>query len=118
MKTINKLSTLLIVLFSFTFFNAIATEKVASKSETIYMKIYVDGMACPFCAYGLEKQIKKTIKAKEFNVSINEGFITIAVPKDKKPSEEELKELIKDAGFKMGKIEYSEVPFKTKKDEK
>ena len=117
MKT-NKISCLILLLFSFTFFDVEASNITTQKEEMIYMKVWVDGMACPFCAYGLEKQIKKAIKAKNFQVDINAGFITIAVPKDKKPSEEELKKIVKEAGFKISKIEYSSTPFVIKKKEK
>jgi copper chaperone CopZ len=108
-----RLNILFLVLFSFTFFNASANGIETSNSEMTYIKIGVDGMACPFCAYGLEKKIKKIKGAENLYIDINEGFITFAVPSDKKPSEEELKKIIKEAGFKVREIDFSLTPFES-----
>lgn len=77
-----------------------------------YIKMWVDGMACPFCAYGMEKRIKKIDGLVDFYVDINEGFITFGVPAKSKPTEDELKEIVKEAGFTLRKIEYAEKPYK------
>ena len=74
-------------------------------------------MACPFCAYGLEKKIKKIDGAQDLYIDINEGFITLGVPVSKKPTDEEFKKIVKEAGFTARKIEYSESPFKSDKNE-
>lgn len=111
---IKELSFLLFVLFSFS--NISATGKEISKTDITYIKIVVDGMACPFCAYGLEKNIKKLEGVKNLYIDINEAFITFAVPTNKKPSEEKLNKLVKEAGFKIREIKYSPTPFEIKKD--
>ena len=104
---LRKTSTLLIVLFSFAFITMSAPEKTRAQTTTIYVKIGVDGMACPFCAYGIEKKIKKIDGAKDLYIDINEGYITFAISSDKKPTEEALNKIVKEAGFKVRKIEYS-----------
>jgi len=112
---IDKISVILIALFSISFFNVSATLNIDTTVEITYVKIGVDGMACPFCAYGVEKKIKKIEGVENFYVDINEGFITFSVPSDKKPTEEELKKLIKEAGFRIRNIEYASRPFETHK---
>lgn len=37
----------------------------------------VDGLACPFCAYGLEKKLKKLEGVGSFDILINEGMVNI-----------------------------------------
>ncbi len=81
------------------------------ETSTTYIKMYVDGLACPFCAYGLEKKIKKVDGAKDLFIEINEGYITFTVPTSKKPSEEALQKLVKEAGFTVRSITYSATPF-------
>jgi len=108
----------LLLFFSFTMSNISATNKEIQGNTNTYIKIGVDGMACPFCAYGLEKKIKKIDGASDLYIDINEGFITFSVPSNKKPTEEALNKVVKEAGFKIREIEYSSTPFELKKDEK
>jgi copper chaperone CopZ len=89
----------------------------ANKDKT-YIKIWVDGLACPFCAYGLEKKMKKLEGIKNLYVDLNNGFITFETPTEKIPSEDILKKLIKEAGFVARKFEYAKVPFKITKKTK
>lgn len=115
MKNIRTLTLPLLLtgmmLFSVSFKN-IAREAIQQDDTTItYIKMYVDGLACPFCAYGLEKKIKKIEGAKDLFIEINEGYITFSVPTSNKPSEEALQKLVKEAGFKARDITYSERPF-------
>lgn len=37
----------------------------------------VDGLACPFCAYGLEKKLKKLEGVGTFDILLNEGKVNI-----------------------------------------
>jgi copper chaperone CopZ len=103
--------TLLLIVFSFlkTEANAIQIEK---KDNSAYIKIWVDGMACPFCAYGLEKKIKKIEGAGDLFIEINEGFISFSVPINKVPTTETLQKIVKEAGFFARKIEFSKEAFK------
>ncbi len=80
-------------------------------SSIIYIKVWVDGLACPFCAYGLEKKIKKIDGAKDLFIEINEGYVTFSVPTSKKPKDEALLKLVKEAGFEARNITYSAKPF-------
>lgn len=76
-----------------------------------YVKIQVDGLSCPFCAYGLEKNLKKVEGAKDVLINVEDGYTTFNVPKDKQPTEDELKKMVKDAGFTAREITYSDKPF-------
>ncbi len=82
-----------------------------------YVSIYVDGLSCPFCAYGIEKKLKKIKDVKEFDILMKEGIVRFNVPIESKPSEEELIKIIEDAGFTSRKIMFSKHPFKEDHDE-
>ena len=117
MKVYTKLTgfSLLIALISllFTGYTAFAQE---GKEITTYIKIEVDGLSCPFCAYGLEKNLKKVEGVKDVFISVEGGFATFNVPKDHQLTEDELKKIVKDAGFTAREVSFSDKPFV--KDEK
>ncbi len=61
--------------------------------------VRVDGLSCPFCAYGLEKRIKKMEGVKDLTIDIETGTVTV-IYKDKKFfTEQGLSKTVKEAGF-------------------
>ena len=86
----------------------VAAQSQESKldGKDIYVKIKVDGLACSFCAYGLEKKLKKYQNAKDIEVNLQEGLAIFRVPGDKKPDEKKLKELVADAGFTARELNF------------
>jgi len=94
--------------------NTVVAQETAEK---VYIKIEVDGLSCPFCAYGLEKKLKKVTGSKDVIIELTEGEATLNVPKDQQPAKEELETIVKDAGFTPREISFSDKPFKTNEDE-
>jgi len=92
------------------------TVKAQSKSDHVYIKIEVNGMACPYCAYGMEKELKKVSGVDNVKIQLKEGLAYIATLKKQKPLKESLALIITNAGFTPGKIEYSNKPFVIKDD--
>ena len=43
------------------------------------LTVKVDGLACPFCAYGLEKKLKKVEGVEKLNIDINAGEAVLEV---------------------------------------
>jgi copper chaperone CopZ len=118
MKTL--LKTGIITLLTFAIFLVATTNVNAqSKSETekTYIKINVDGLSCPFCAYGLEKKLKKIKTVSDIEIFLEEGIAVFSVSKDQKPTKEILEKVVIDAGFTPNGIVFSEKPFKLKEDE-
>ncbi len=96
---------------------AMSTPANAQNTEQSgYIKIEVDGLSCPFCAYGLEKKLKEIKGATDLFIELTAGEATFQVPKGKEPTEEELRQIVEDAGFTPREITFSDTPFKTKKD--
>ncbi|MFB6257387.1 MAG: heavy-metal-associated domain-containing protein [Flavobacteriales bacterium] len=81
------------------------------QEDRTYVKIVVGGLACPFCAYGLEKKLKKVEGQKDLYIDVQGGYARFSVPKGKKPSKEALKKRVKKAGFEAKKVRFSEDPF-------
>jgi len=61
----------------------------------------VDGLACPFCAYGIEKQFVKTEGVKSVDIDLKNGLVIVKTDDGKTFIEDELKKIINDTGFTM-----------------
>ena len=84
-----------------------------------YITLEVQGLACPFCAYGLEKKLKSLEGAENFQVDFEKGVTTLDIPASTKITEDQLKQIVTDAGFELKKVEISDKPAeKTKDNEK
>jgi len=84
-----------------------------------YLKLEVNGLACPFCAYGLEKKLREYIDGMEdLDINIEKGYVTFSFPKENKPSEKKLLKIVEEAGFQADKIYFSDKPFPVGEDEK
>ena len=80
-------------------------------TDKTYIQIRVDGLSCPFCAYGLEKKLKKVDGAANLHIELEAGIVSLDVPADKRPTEESLRKVVTDAGFTPREIKYSKTPF-------
>ncbi len=66
--------------------------------------IEVDGLSCPFCAYGIEKRLKKIDSVDELSVLLKEGKVQLKLKEGETVSEERLQQAIADAGFEARSI--------------
>lgn len=100
------------------FFMIINTTKVQSQNqsgqEMVYVKIEVKGLSCPYCAFGMEKKLKNISGVNEVEIELKEGMVYISMPKAQQPEKKELSKIIKDAGYTVGKITFSDKPFSKK----
>lgn len=115
MKKLFKNTPFIALVFAVLFFGQ-TTVKAQSKADHVYIKIEVNGMACPYCAYGMEKELKKVSGVDDVKIQLKEGLAYIATLKKQKPLKENLALIVTNAGFTPGKIEYSTKPFVIKDD--
>lgn len=64
----------------------------------------VDGLACPFCAYGIEKKFTKTEGVESVDINLQKGLVIVKTGEGKTFTEEKLKEIINDSGFTMKSV--------------
>ncbi|HED13054.1 MAG TPA: copper chaperone [Gammaproteobacteria bacterium] len=76
-------------------------------AATPVYKLHVDGLACPFCAYGVEKQVGKLANVQSVDIEIDQGLVTVTMEPDKTLSEADAKQAVSDAGFTLRKFEKS-----------
>lgn len=67
--------------------------------------VYVDGLGCPFCAYGLEKKLKPLDAVKTIEVQLEKGRVLLAYREGQSLTEDEIQKAVKKAGFTVRKIE-------------
>ena len=118
MKTLLKTGIITLLAFA-TFLISTTNANAQSNKETdkTYIKIDVDGLSCPFCAYGLEKKLKKINTVSNIEIYLKEGIAVFSVSKDQEPTKEILEKIVTDAGFTPKDIVFSENVFKLKIDE-
>jgi len=70
-----------------------------ANAEIKSITVSVDGLACPFCAYGIEKKIKSLKGVKEIKILLNAGTVTLKCAENKCPAFADVRSAVKDAGF-------------------
>lgn len=63
------------------------------------VKVEVDGLSCPFCAYGLEKKLKDLDGVTAIEIDVENAFALLTVEERKVLDEEAIRKKVKDAGF-------------------
>ncbi len=68
-------------------------------------KLRVDGLACPFCASGIEKQLSKLEGVVRIDVDIEKGAVTVRLNEGATLDEATAKAAVKRAGFTLRAFE-------------
>ena len=72
----------------------------AQETSPIYT-LQADGLACPFCAYGIEKQLSSIEGVETVETEIKTGTVTITMQGRVTLDEEVAKTAVEKAGFTM-----------------
>ncbi len=56
----------------------LATPSWAVQESNVY-ELQVDGLACPFCAYGIEKQLSSVDGVQSVDVDIKAGVVIVTM---------------------------------------
>ena len=71
--------------------------------EEITLK--VNGLSCPFCAYGLEKKLKSIEGVNKIDIRLNEGIVKLEVNPQAKIDSLVLKKKVDEAGFTLKRFQ-------------
>ncbi len=77
----------------------------SSANEEPAVVLWVKGLACPFCTYNVERQLRKVPGVKSVDVTLETGRVTVALSKGQPPSEEQLRKAVKESGFTVDRVE-------------
>jgi len=72
--------------------------------ESTTTVIQVDGLSCPFCTYGLEKQLKKVAGVESVSIDMKEGKATITM--QHRVDDNALRQAVEKAGFTARNISH------------
>ena len=61
----------------------------------------VDGLACPFCAYGVEKRLSAIEGVESVETDVRSGQVVVTLAEGKTLSEEVARQAVRDAGFTL-----------------
>lgn len=67
----------------------------------------VTGLSCPFCAYGLEKRLRTLEGLDSLSIDFKTGSVTFTVHDGSEAGDARLRQLVRDAGFEVIRIERS-----------
>ncbi len=97
MKALLRRTALILIL---TLFSATAV-----LADSHVYKLYVDGLACPFCAYGVEKKVGGLTDVETVVIEIDAGIVAVTLAGDATLDEASAKQAIDEAGFTLRKFE-------------
>lgn len=61
--------------------------------------VQVDGLSCPFCAYGLEKKLRKVENVARIEIRVDEGRTVVTPESGTSLDLDELEQAVRDGGF-------------------
>ncbi len=64
----------------------------------------IDGMSCPFCAYGLEKKLKELDAVDTLVVRVSDGLVAMRIREGRNIPDTVLHELVTQAGFSLREV--------------
>jgi copper chaperone CopZ len=72
----------------------------AQETNPVYT-LKADGLACPFCAYGIEKQISKIESVEKVETDIKAGAVVVTMKEGASLNEAQAREAVEAAGFTL-----------------
>jgi mercuric ion binding protein len=64
-------------------------------------RFQVDGLACPFCAYGIEKQLSRMEGVRDIDMDIETGTVVITMTEGSMLDESTARKAVEAAGFRL-----------------
>jgi len=61
----------------------------------------VDGLACPFCAFGIEKRLNKVDGVTDIKVDVGKSVVRVTLEEGKTLTEKRARQAVKEAGFTL-----------------
>ncbi len=72
-----------------------------SRAEILGAELRVNGLACPFCAFGIEKKLRNLQGVEEVEVLLDDGKVRVAFAENNRATVEALREAVSASGFQL-----------------
>ncbi len=69
------------------------------QADNFTYEIRADGLACPYCAYGIEKKFKKLEGFESIDIDLKKGLVIVSGDEKMVLTEAMLTKLFNDSGF-------------------
>lgn len=89
----------LVILTIAVLLSGINFNSTAQSKKTDAFTVKVDGLGCPFCAYGLEKKFKELKGIKNIKIEMETGIMTFNYPAEENLSVEQVNKQVEKAGY-------------------
>lgn len=86
--------------------SAVPRSNAAETTERKQAVVSVEGLACPFCVFGLKRQLSKIRGVEAVEVDLGGGQAVLDLAPDAKVTEDQIRKAVRDAGFTPGKVEW------------
>jgi len=70
--------------------------------------IHINGLACPYCVYNVERSVKQVAGVKRVAIDLNTGVASIWFESDQHPEPKALWAAVKDSGFTPAEMHIGE----------
>ena len=101
MKAGTKMTAPIHVLFAAIAIMLATPGTVSAQTERAVYVLQADGLACPFCAYGIEKQLSRLEGVATVSTDIESGTVTVTMNPGVNLTEDQAKEAVDRAGFTL-----------------
>ncbi len=84
------------------------TEAPATQASTVsgpQATIPINGMACPFCTYNIQRQIQALDGVEQVDVSLEKGEASVILSEQDAPTAQQLRGAVESAGFTPGEVQ-------------
>lgn len=72
---------------------------IATTAQQSIFEIRADGLACPYCAYGIEKKFMAIDGVSHVDVALDKGLVKVSGSPSLEFNDAQLKTLFNDSGF-------------------
>jgi len=66
-----------------------------------HYELGVDGLACPFCAFGIEKRLNEVDGVTDIEVDVGKSVVRVTLEEGKTLTEKRARQAVKEAGFTL-----------------
>lgn len=80
-----------------------ASAPAAAAPPNAYV-LRVNGLACPFCAFGIEKEFAQQPGVENTNVDLADGVLIVTVKPGTRFTDSQLREIVKKSGFVLKRV--------------
>lgn len=70
-----------------------------ASAEPAKVQVKLDGLVCTFCAYNLEKKLKRVEAVEDLKIFVNAGLAELTIKEGKSIDVDGIKKAVKDGGF-------------------